>query len=197
MRGNVCSYELDAPGIADMVLGNLMPRRPSVLASVIQITLFGQRHLPDNWMRNLFRVRRRYIWEALVWLKANNPFYQSVNISSVNLDSLPIDGVPSELMTIARRLDDLDVIRDLNDSYVPDEDDEMGKLCSLRFTSDPYHCAEEGDDDPDTSSDDDSDRGDDDPASCTASLLSLTDLISITLVSSASRGVSYSNIGRD
>lgn len=58
MRGNVCSYELDAPGIADMTQGNLMPHHPPVLASVIQITLFGQRHLPDNWMRNLFRVRR-------------------------------------------------------------------------------------------------------------------------------------------
>ncbi|KAF8309321.1 hypothetical protein F5887DRAFT_898842 [Amanita rubescens] len=67
MRGNVCSYDLDTPGIADMIQGNLMPRRPSVLASVIQITLFGQRHLPENWMHNLFRVRCHYIWEALVW----------------------------------------------------------------------------------------------------------------------------------
>ncbi|KAF8343225.1 hypothetical protein F5887DRAFT_341963 [Amanita rubescens] len=67
MRGNVCSYDLDTPGIADMIQGNLMPRRPSVLASVIQITLFGQRHLPENWMHNLFRIQCHYIWEALVW----------------------------------------------------------------------------------------------------------------------------------
>ncbi|KAF8316740.1 hypothetical protein F5887DRAFT_895324 [Amanita rubescens] len=50
-----------------MIQGNLMPRRPSVLASVIQITLFGQRHLPENWMHNLFRIQCHYIWEALVW----------------------------------------------------------------------------------------------------------------------------------
>ncbi|KAF8310518.1 hypothetical protein F5887DRAFT_910779 [Amanita rubescens] len=78
-----------------MVQGNLMPRRPEILASVIQITLFGQRRLPENWMRNLFRIRRNYIQEALVWLKANNPrFYGHIRISSKHLDSLPDDGVP-------------------------------------------------------------------------------------------------------
>lgn len=58
MRGNVCSYDLDGPGIADMIQGNLMPRYPSALASAIQITLFGQRHLPDNWMRNRVGIGR-------------------------------------------------------------------------------------------------------------------------------------------
>lgn len=72
-------------------------------------------------MYNLFRMRRHYIWEAVVWLKANNPFYRNIDISTDNLDFLPVDGVPSELMTIARQVDNLNLVREQNDSHVPDE----------------------------------------------------------------------------
>lgn len=139
MRGNVCSYELDAPGISEMVQGNLMPRQPAILASVIQITMFGQRHLPENWMKNLFRVRRNYVREALVWLKAYNPrFYGHIDISSERLVSLPVDGVPHELISIARHLEDSDIVREHDDSYVPSEDDEFGMLLHFWCFCDVY-----------------------------------------------------------
>ncbi|KAF8349138.1 hypothetical protein F5887DRAFT_1071301 [Amanita rubescens] len=147
MRGNVCSYELDAPGIAETVQGNLMPRRPEILASVIQITLFGQRRLPENWMRNLFRVRRNYIREALVWLKANNPrFYGHIRISSEHLDSLPDDGVPLELMAIARHVDDPDLVHEQNDSYIPGENDEIDSdACNADVDSEEGSISDEDD----------------------------------------------------
>lgn len=37
-------------------------------------------------------VRRRRILEALLWLKANNPLYQDIEISRENLDQYPEDG---------------------------------------------------------------------------------------------------------
>lgn len=120
MRGNVCSYELDAPGIAEMVKGNLMPRPPAILASVIQVTLFGLKKLPENWMHHLFRVRRTYLLEALVWLKEHNPtFYGHIDICPKRLSSLPIDGVPDEILSISRHTDDMDVIERGCDSYIP------------------------------------------------------------------------------
>lgn len=128
MRGNVCSYEMDAPGISDMVQGNLMPRRPAILTSIIQVTLSGQHLLPEHWLRNLFRVRRRL---ALTWLKENNPkFYGNIDKSSARLQSLPEDGVPSEIMAITRHVDGLEIVRAQDDSYVPNEDDEIGELTS-------------------------------------------------------------------
>ncbi|KAF8340086.1 hypothetical protein F5887DRAFT_1077211 [Amanita rubescens] len=147
MRGNVCSYEMDAPGIAEMVQGNLMPRRLEILASVIQITLFGQRQLPENWMRNLFRVRRNYIREALVWLKANNPrFYGHIRISSEHLDSLPDDGVPLELMAITRHVDDPDLVHEQNDSYIPGENDEIDSdACNADVDSEERSISDEDD----------------------------------------------------
>lgn len=81
MQGSVCSYELHAPGIADMIQGKLMPCPPSILASVLQVTLFGQRQLPQDWRRNIFRVRQQYIWDVLSWLKTNNPkIYGDIDI---------------------------------------------------------------------------------------------------------------------
>jgi hypothetical protein len=120
MRGNVSSYELDAPGIADMVKGNLMPRPPAILVSVIQVTLFGQQKLPQNWMRRLFRVRRNYLWKALVWLKEHNSrFYGDIRIYSRRLSSLPLDGVPEEILSISRHSDDMRVVERGNDSHIP------------------------------------------------------------------------------
>ena len=128
MRANVCGYELDAPGIADMVQGNLMPHRPAILTSVIQITMFGQPYLPENWRRNLFRVRRKFI----SWLKVNNPkFYGHVNISSERLESLLVNGVPLELLAV-HHLDGDTMI--LNKTFLPElEEDKIADLSRSTF----------------------------------------------------------------
>jgi hypothetical protein len=41
MHGSVGTYDLDMHGISSMIDGNLMPRRPSVLASVISVAFIG------------------------------------------------------------------------------------------------------------------------------------------------------------
>ena len=46
-------------GISSMLHGNLMPRPPAVLASVISVTFIGLGDLPKHWLRTTFRVRRR------------------------------------------------------------------------------------------------------------------------------------------
>jgi len=50
MRGTVCTYYLDMGGIASMVSGDLMPRPPSVLASLISMTFIGLGDLPKHWI---------------------------------------------------------------------------------------------------------------------------------------------------
>ena len=105
----MCSY---APGIVDMVKGNLMPRP----------TLFGLRKLPDKWMHHLFRVRGEYPWEALVWLKENNPmFYGDTEIYPRRLSSLPVDGVLEEILSMSRHSDDMYLVERGNDPYIPGE----------------------------------------------------------------------------
>ena len=52
----------------------------------------------DNTHRD-YRVRRKAIYDALIWLKANNPHYHDIVINQQNLPALPEDGLPTNLPT--------------------------------------------------------------------------------------------------
>lgn len=54
MRGNVSTYELNVDAMAAMVEGQLMPRSPAVLPSLIVITYIGAGHIPKNWIHSTF-----------------------------------------------------------------------------------------------------------------------------------------------
>jgi hypothetical protein len=125
MRGNVSTFELDSKGIASMLEGNLMPRLPAILASVITITFVGVGKLPKKWLQNTFRVRRRVVAAALRWFKRNNPkYYGQLEISNERLEGLPEDDVPIELLCVVRETEDVGVV-DVEGavSYVPNEED--------------------------------------------------------------------------
>ena len=47
-----------------------------------------------------FRVRRAKVLDALLWLKANNRFYQDIEIDFDNISALPVDGVPTEILQV-------------------------------------------------------------------------------------------------
>ncbi|KAJ6625146.1 hypothetical protein B0H10DRAFT_1671846, partial [Mycena sp. CBHHK59/15] len=98
MRGTVSTYDLDSDGIASMLAGDLMPRPPAVLASVISVTYIGLGELPKNWLRSTFRVRRKVVSDALAWLKQNNPkYYGHIKIDGARIAALPEDDVPLEI----------------------------------------------------------------------------------------------------
>lgn len=54
MRGNVSTYELNANAMVAMVDGQLMPRPPAVLSSLIAITYIGPGCIPKNWIHSTF-----------------------------------------------------------------------------------------------------------------------------------------------
>jgi len=123
MRGTVSTYELDLPGITSMLNGNMMPRPPAILASLVSITFIGLGRLPKNWLRQLFRVRRKEVAAALVWLKTNNPkYYGHIEIDANRLQQLPEDDVPIELTSIIRHSSDTGIIEQESAGYVPVEE---------------------------------------------------------------------------
>jgi hypothetical protein len=122
LKGNVTSFELNTQSISDMVSGNLMPRQTSILASLISITIISRFPLPPSWLKGTFRVRRSRIHAALIWLKANNPYYADIVIDESRLAGLPEDDVPQELINIVREdHDELNIERE-NDNYVPEDE---------------------------------------------------------------------------
>lgn len=64
--------------------------------------LVVRRHGAENTHAD-FRVRRMRILSALHWLKANNPCYKDITIDHAALQLLPEDGIPSELLTVVEK----------------------------------------------------------------------------------------------
>ncbi|KAJ3911856.1 hypothetical protein F5877DRAFT_22704, partial [Lentinula edodes] len=98
MRGNVSSYELNMAGIQSMLEGNLMPRPPAILASILTVTFVGQGKLPKGWLHSTFKVRQDFVGGALQCMKElNKKHYDHIVIDPERIRSLPYDGVPEEI----------------------------------------------------------------------------------------------------
>ena len=110
-----------------------MPRRPAILASLITVTFIGLGELPKAWIHSTFQVRRRIVWDALLWLKQNNPYYADIEISTSHLEELPEDNIPGEVMDIIYQLDDIGVIEQESAGYVLQDDNEGQSYKSLSY----------------------------------------------------------------
>ena len=124
LHGTVTTYEMDIEGVASMITGDLLPHKPTLLASVITITFVGVGPLPKKWLRRTFRVRRRVLGRALEILKGQHRHYHDVNISADRLAHLPEDDVPEELLQTMRQCNDPGLAAQERDGYVPDDEDE-------------------------------------------------------------------------
>ena len=117
--------------VALMLEGDLMPRPPEILASIITITFIGVGDLPKRSLWNTFRVRRHVIAEALQWLKENNQkYYGKIQLDQQRLGALPEEDIPQEILDIVHQSNDVGVVDQESDGYVPREelaDAEPGK----------------------------------------------------------------------
>ena len=118
IAGNASLYELNTGEVVQMLEGQMMPPPVSTLASVIAITFVGGKTLSKNWLKGTFRVRRKVVYEALVWLRRNNPIYADIQIDEGCIASLPEDGVPDELLAIVRCDENEDVAEKEKESYI-------------------------------------------------------------------------------
>jgi hypothetical protein len=122
MAGNVTTYELNTAQVVEMLQGNMMPRRPQILASVVAVAFIGLGKVPKNWLKSTFRVRRDAVLQALIWLQNNNPLYKDIIISQENMESLPADDVPEEIMATLRHEENAALVAHERASYVPEDD---------------------------------------------------------------------------
>ncbi|KAK3922585.1 ATP-dependent DNA helicase [Frankliniella fusca] len=65
---------------------NVLPQTVQTLQSILTIRVEGSDGYKD------FQVRRQKVYDALVWLKINNPFYEDIELSTENIQLLPEDG---------------------------------------------------------------------------------------------------------
>ena len=141
MKGNVSLYDVNTKEVIRMLEGQKMPNPAASLASVLVVTFVGSMTLPKDWLKSTFRVRRKRVYEALVWLKKNNSLYEDVCIDDERLEMLPEDGVPNEILSFIRYENDEDVVEKEGGGYMEEMIDEVdgalnadeGDVIPLRF----------------------------------------------------------------
>ena len=121
LQGNVSTYRLNTNAIADMIDNHLMPPKSSILAATIGVTFVGPKNIPQKTLPGFLRVNRTRVRIALAWLKGNNPLYHDIIISSDRLADLPCDGVPNEIESLVRHLDNTTALTDESEGYVPED----------------------------------------------------------------------------
>ena len=131
LRGNVSTYRLNTDDIVKMTDSQIMPPSSSILAATIGVTFIGPRNMPQRTMPSFLCVNCSRIRVALEWLRANNPLYRDIIISSQRLHDLPTNGFPIEITDVARRTENINMLIEESTSYVPDdipEDEGMSNL---------------------------------------------------------------------
>jgi len=80
--GNVINFHQSVESFVEE-----LPRKVSDLSSVLTVRFANEKVEARD-----FSVRGPKVFNALLWLKRNNPFYEHINISMDNVNSLPVDG---------------------------------------------------------------------------------------------------------
>ncbi|KAI5993857.1 hypothetical protein EDD15DRAFT_2166686 [Pisolithus albus] len=132
MVGNVTLYDMNTDAILEMLEGQLLPQPAVQLSSVLAVTYIGTKELPKAWLKSTFRVRRRVVHEALIWLKANNAMYKDVIICPERLHELPEDDIPIEISAVVRHEGDAEVALWERAGYVPEDGSIGGEFFILR-----------------------------------------------------------------
>lgn len=129
MRGNVSTYDMNLEDVSSMIHGDFLPRPPIVLSSIISVTFIGRGTLPKRYLWTIFRVRRQFVFEALVWLKANNPkYYGRIQIDHARIQQLPEDDVPDEITSLVRHTTDTALVDQESAGYVPVDEEPRGEI---------------------------------------------------------------------
>ena len=130
LKGNVSTYRLDPSQVASMIDGRTYPAPAKVLSATIGVTFVGPKGITEATMPAMFCVRRWQVREALVWLKANNPLYEDIEISEERLQELPENGTPQEIILTAKYSSDIFSLEKEHAGYVPDDIEENSRIAA-------------------------------------------------------------------
>jgi hypothetical protein len=121
--GNISTYCLNTNDIVTMMDAQIMPPLPSILAVIIGVTFVGPCNILEKTMPGFLHVNCACVHQALQWLKANNPIYETIVISSEHLEVLPVNNIPIKILRVVKTSDDTNLLAEEHDDYVPHDFD--------------------------------------------------------------------------
>lgn len=116
------------------------PPPPTLLASVIGVTIVGPKNVPQRALPSILTVSRGHVRNALHFLVRENPLYSDVVISDENLNLLPEFGIPEELSSVIHVTDNLVELENIQGEMNVEEvsaDDQSGEN-PWKYSADLY-----------------------------------------------------------
>ena len=92
LKGNCITFPQNLSNIATS-----LPLSPNELSASIKIIFIGASLPSRHHLRKILSVRRRRIFDALVWLKENNVLYSHISLDNHIIAALPDDDVPESI----------------------------------------------------------------------------------------------------
>ncbi|EUC67452.1 ATP-dependent DNA helicase PIF1, partial [Rhizoctonia solani AG-3 Rhs1AP] len=142
LKGNVTTYHTNVDAVKQMLQGELMPRRTSVLPSLVAVTFIGRSNIAKSRLKSLFRVRRKVVQEALLVLKTitKHPGYADLDISYNAINTLPEDDVPEEIYAAVRWDNDEDTVIRESAGYVPTDPENGAVIINISHDESDLNC---------------------------------------------------------
>ena len=87
-HGNTCAHDMNIISTA-----SVLPRTPNNVNDMLSVVFIGSGKYKKECLKNMFRVRKKKIWDFLVWLKdvAKNPLYANITLDPYNANLYPDD----------------------------------------------------------------------------------------------------------
>lgn len=98
-------YPLNTDDVSKITHDGVMLPLADILAATIGVMFVGPKNVLQRTLPSFLQVNRDCIQAALLWLKANHPFYWSIMISTERLEQLSVDNVPVQIMSTTCHLD--------------------------------------------------------------------------------------------
>ncbi len=119
IKGNISTYPLPHAHISSFVDGHqTMPPAAGILSTLIGVTFIQPNKKVQYSFPKMLHVHCHIVFNALCWLKTNNPLWEGIHIEPNQIASLPEDTVPEEIIRIARVTTDMDVLSMEETGYV-------------------------------------------------------------------------------
>lgn len=114
IKGNCISFPQDVVNIA-----STLPLEIEELCESLKIIFIGCHTPQRHQLKHILTVRKTKVYNALQWLKRNNPLYHSIEINRSLIDKLPEDDVPECLWTTMQISTDVEAAENERSSYTP------------------------------------------------------------------------------
>lgn len=133
LKGNCISFPQDLINIAATLPLDLYD-----LCDSLKIIFVGCRPPQRNTLKHVLTVRRKKVFEALQWLRLNNPLYRNISINQSNIDKLPDNDVPECLWATMEISTNVVIADNERASYIPDpliNASDLGNTTAIPITS--------------------------------------------------------------